>query len=176
MPRSTQHHSSLRGHWWPRSDSHARTRRAPRDAARVCTRAGRHWRGDPSLTQRDATLAALGPGPRTARDRRRAHRNRLLAIRHGRARRAHALGLAHGTQSRCTVLPHHHAMLHRLARTAPGVRICLGAPVRAVQPDPSVAGGPSVTLACGGSALCGSRRRRGRRQEHVAEGRHGARR
>ena len=40
-------------------------------------------------------------------------------------------------------------MLHRLARTAPGVRICLGAPVRDVQPDPAVAGGPSVTLACG---------------------------
>ena len=43
----------------------------------------------------------------------------------------------------------YHAMLHRLASTAPGVRICLGAPVRAIQPDPSIAGGPSVTLACG---------------------------
>src|SRR5260221_6883951 len=31
----------------------------------------------------------------------------------------------------------------------PGVRICLGAPVRAVQPDPSVVGGPSVPPACG---------------------------
>jgi len=43
----------------------------------------------------------------------------------------------------------YQAMLHRLAHTAPGVRICLGAPAHAVQPDPSVAGGPSVTLACG---------------------------
>ena len=43
----------------------------------------------------------------------------------------------------------YHAMLHRLARSAPGVRIRLGAAVRSVQPDPSVVGGPSVTLACG---------------------------
>jgi len=43
----------------------------------------------------------------------------------------------------------YHAMLHRLARAAPGVRICLGATVRGVQPDPAVAGGPSVTLTCG---------------------------
>ncbi|KAH9996384.1 FAD/NAD-P-binding domain-containing protein [Russula compacta] len=43
----------------------------------------------------------------------------------------------------------YHAMLLRLARAAPGVRIRLGAAVRAVQPDPAVAGGPSVTLASG---------------------------
>jgi salicylate hydroxylase len=43
----------------------------------------------------------------------------------------------------------YHAMLLRLARTAPGVRIRLGAAVRGVQPDPAVAGGPSVTLASG---------------------------
>ena len=43
----------------------------------------------------------------------------------------------------------YHAMLHRLARTAPGVRIRLNAAVRDVQPDPTVQGGPSVTLASG---------------------------
>jgi len=43
----------------------------------------------------------------------------------------------------------YQAMLHRLARTAPDVRICLCAPVRAVQPDPSVPEGPSVTLTYG---------------------------
>ena len=43
----------------------------------------------------------------------------------------------------------YHAMLLRLARAAPGVRIRLGAAVRAVQPDPDVGGGPSVTLASG---------------------------
>ena len=42
-----------------------------------------------------------------------------------------------------------HAMLHRLACTAPGVRICLGAAVKDAQPDPAVVGGPSVTLASG---------------------------
>ena len=41
------------------------------------------------------------------------------------------------------------AMLHHLANTAPGVRVCLGATVRDVQPDPAVVGGPSVTLASG---------------------------
>ena len=43
----------------------------------------------------------------------------------------------------------YHAMLLRLARTAPGVRIRLNAAVRDVQPDPTVQGGPSVTLASG---------------------------
>ena len=43
----------------------------------------------------------------------------------------------------------YHAMLHRLACTAPGVRICLGSAVKDVQPDPAVVGGPSVTLASG---------------------------
>ena len=43
----------------------------------------------------------------------------------------------------------YHAMLHNLARAAPGVRIRLDATVRSVQPDPAVAGGPSVTLSCG---------------------------
>ncbi|KAI0249405.1 FAD/NAD-P-binding domain-containing protein [Lactifluus subvellereus] len=43
----------------------------------------------------------------------------------------------------------YHAMLLRLARAAPGVRIRLGAAVRSVQPDPAVEGGPSVTLASG---------------------------
>ena len=33
--------------------------------------------------------------------------------------------------------------------TTPSVRICRGAPVRDIQPDPAVQGGPSVTLACG---------------------------
>jgi salicylate hydroxylase len=46
----------------------------------------------------------------------------------------------------------YHAMLHRLARAAPGVRIRLGATVREVQPDPAVTGGPSVTLE-GGEVL-----------------------
>ena len=43
----------------------------------------------------------------------------------------------------------YHAMLLRLARAAPGVRIRLGATVRDVQPDPALPGGPSVTLASG---------------------------
>jgi salicylate hydroxylase len=43
----------------------------------------------------------------------------------------------------------YHAMLHNLARAAPGVRIRLDATVREVQPDPAVGGGPSVTLSCG---------------------------
>lgn len=43
----------------------------------------------------------------------------------------------------------YHAMLLRLARAAPGVRIRLHAAVRDVQPDPTVQGGPSVTLASG---------------------------
>jgi 2-polyprenyl-6-methoxyphenol hydroxylase-like FAD-dependent oxidoreductase len=40
-------------------------------------------------------------------------------------------------------------MLLRLARAAPGIRIRLNAAVRDVQPDPTVQGGPSVTLASG---------------------------
>jgi salicylate hydroxylase len=43
----------------------------------------------------------------------------------------------------------YHAMLLRLARAAPGVRIRLNAAVRDVQPDPTLQGGPSVTLASG---------------------------
>ena len=43
----------------------------------------------------------------------------------------------------------YHAMLHRLAVAAPGVHIRLGASVCDVQPDPAVAGGPSVTLRSG---------------------------
>ncbi len=43
----------------------------------------------------------------------------------------------------------YHAMLLRLARAAPGVRIRLNATVRNVQPDPTLQGGPSVTLASG---------------------------
>ena len=41
------------------------------------------------------------------------------------------------------------AMLHRLVKSAPGVRVYLGATVSDVQPDPAIAGGPSVTLASG---------------------------
>ena len=40
-------------------------------------------------------------------------------------------------------------MLHRLACTAPGARVCLSTTARDVQPDPVVAGGLSVTLASG---------------------------
>jgi salicylate hydroxylase len=43
----------------------------------------------------------------------------------------------------------YQAMLHYLVRVAPGVLIRLGSTVRDVQPDPAVAGGPSVTLASG---------------------------
>jgi salicylate hydroxylase len=43
----------------------------------------------------------------------------------------------------------YHAMLLALARAAPGVRIRLNAAVRSVQPDPTLQGGPSVTLASG---------------------------
>ena len=43
----------------------------------------------------------------------------------------------------------YHAMLHRLAATAPNVHIRLGATVCDVQPDPAVAGGPSITLESG---------------------------
>ena len=43
----------------------------------------------------------------------------------------------------------YHAMLLHLARTAPGVRIRINASVRDVQPDPTLQGGPSVTLASG---------------------------
>jgi len=41
------------------------------------------------------------------------------------------------------------AMFHHLANSAPGVRVCLGATVRDVQPDAAVAGRPSVTLTSG---------------------------
>jgi salicylate hydroxylase len=41
------------------------------------------------------------------------------------------------------------AMLHCLVRAAPGVRICFDSTVHDVQPDPTLAGGPSVTLASG---------------------------
>ena len=37
----------------------------------------------------------------------------------------------------------------RYSITSPAPHPALGAPVRAVQPDPSVAGGPNVKLACG---------------------------
>ncbi|KAN0111237.1 FAD/NAD(P)-binding domain containing protein [Russula decolorans] len=43
----------------------------------------------------------------------------------------------------------YHAMLLRLVRAAPGVRIRINAAVRDVQPDPTLQGGPSVTLASG---------------------------
>ncbi|KAH9979482.1 hypothetical protein BGW80DRAFT_1164422 [Lactifluus volemus] len=44
----------------------------------------------------------------------------------------------------------YHTMLLRLARSAPGVLIRLGATVRSVQPDPNVdSAGPSVTLSSG---------------------------
>jgi salicylate hydroxylase len=43
----------------------------------------------------------------------------------------------------------YHAMLLRLARVAPGVRIRLNAAVHDVQPDPTLQGGPSVTLTSG---------------------------
>ncbi|KAI0312297.1 FAD/NAD-P-binding domain-containing protein [Amylostereum chailletii] len=43
----------------------------------------------------------------------------------------------------------YHAMLLHLAQSAPGVTFRLGATVVDVQPDPSVQGGPSVTLASG---------------------------
>ena len=43
----------------------------------------------------------------------------------------------------------YHAMLLRLAGAAPGVNIRLNAAVRDVQPDPTLPGGPSVTLASG---------------------------
>ncbi len=43
----------------------------------------------------------------------------------------------------------YHAMLLRIARASPGVRIRLNAAVRDVQPDPALPGGPSVTLASG---------------------------
>jgi hypothetical protein len=43
----------------------------------------------------------------------------------------------------------YHTLLLRLARAAPGVHIRLGAAVRDAQPDPTVEGGPSVTLASG---------------------------
>lgn len=43
----------------------------------------------------------------------------------------------------------YHAMLLRLAKNAPGVTVRLGANVVDIQPDPEIAGGPSVTLASG---------------------------
>ena len=43
----------------------------------------------------------------------------------------------------------YHTLLLRLARAAPGVHIRLGASVCDAQPDPSVDGGPSVTLRSG---------------------------
>jgi hypothetical protein len=43
----------------------------------------------------------------------------------------------------------YHAMLLRLVSAAPGVRIRINAAVRDVQPDPTLQGGPSVTLASG---------------------------
>ena len=58
----------------------------------------------------------------------------------------------HGSQYYHVHRADYHAMLLRLARAAPGVRIRLGAAVRDVQPDPAApggGGGPSVTLASG---------------------------
>ncbi|KAI9457211.1 FAD/NAD-P-binding domain-containing protein [Lactarius psammicola] len=43
----------------------------------------------------------------------------------------------------------YHTLLLRLARSTPGVHIRLGAAVSDVQPDPSIEGGPSVTLTSG---------------------------
>ncbi|KAI0264854.1 FAD/NAD-P-binding domain-containing protein [Gloeopeniophorella convolvens] len=43
----------------------------------------------------------------------------------------------------------YHALLLRLARAAPGVRVRLGATVVGVQPDPAAPGGPCVELAGG---------------------------
>jgi len=67
----------------------------------------------------------------------------------------------------------YQAMLHQLTHTAPGVQIHLGTPVRAVQPDPAVVGGPSVTLASG-EVLYTDLVVGVERQEHVAEARHRA--
>ena len=55
----------------------------------------------------------------------------------------------HGSPSYNVHRGDYHAMLLRLARAAPGVRIQLNATVRDVQPDPTLPGGPSVTLASG---------------------------
>lgn len=55
----------------------------------------------------------------------------------------------HGAPYYQTHRADYHAMLHRLAVSAPGVHIRLGATVCDVQPDPAVPGGPSITLASG---------------------------
>jgi len=43
----------------------------------------------------------------------------------------------------------YHAILHSLIRSTPYVRICLGTTICGIQPNPSIVGGPSVTLTSG---------------------------
>jgi len=43
----------------------------------------------------------------------------------------------------------YHAILHSLVCSTPCMHICLGAAIRGIQPNPSIIGGPSVTLASG---------------------------
>jgi len=72
-----------------------------------------------------------------------------------RSRGLHPLGLAHDPRSRRAVLsitsiagPTKRCSIGSPA-LHPAYESASAAPVRAVQPDPAVAGGPSVTLACG---------------------------
>ena len=119
-----------------------------------CARAGRHWRGDPSLISTNATRTLLrwdlnpalvvnGVEPTAI-----VFQRYDAGVRIGYTRWGSRMTRDHGA-------PYYHihrtdyAILHRLTHTAPGLRICLDAPVRTVQPDPSVVGGPNVTLACG---------------------------
>lgn len=71
-----------------------------------------------------------------------------MGVRAGYTRWGSRVTLDHGAPYYHIHRGDYQAMLHQLACAA-GVRICLGAPVRAVQPDPAVQGGPSVTLASG---------------------------
>jgi len=72
-----------------------------------------------------------------------------MGVRAGYTRWGSRVTLDHGAPYYHIHRGDYQAMLHRLAHTAPGVRICLGATVRDVQPDPAVRGGLSIMLVCG---------------------------
>ena len=136
-----------------------------------------NWRGDPSLTRRDATLAELGPLPAL-----RAHAVEPTAIVFhrddtgvcvGYMRWGSPLARDHGALYYHIHCADYQAMLHRLThhtqRTYLPRSTRSGCSARSCRP-----GWPERHARVWRGALCGSRRRHGRRQEHVAEDRHGA--
>ena len=145
--------------WHPPSELHVRTRRTPHHASRVGRLRSRRHRHRPSgLSQCDATPTTLGAWS-GARSRSVAVEPTAIVIRRydtgtPHPRRVHAFRCAHDRRSRFARLQYPPRGLPCNApsisrRAAPGVRILLNSAVRDIQPDPTVPGGPSVTLASG---------------------------